>query len=229
MGVLPLFDSEKDSYWMLPGYIEGIKEAGGLPIMLTFTEDEGDVRKFVSLCDGFVFTGGQDVEPSLYGEEKKPICGEICKNRDILEEMLFKLAIEEDKPVLGICRGLQFINAATGGTLFQDIEAECSSNVNHRQKPPYDRGTHLVFVEKESPLFKLLGKESLWVNSCHHQGIRDLSPFLSVMAKAPDGIIEAVCMPEKSFVWATQWHPEFLHRRDEDSKKIFKAFIEAIK
>lgn len=229
MGILPLFDSEKDSYWMLPGYIEGIKEAGGLPIMLTFTDDKEDVQRFASMCGGFVFTGGQDVEPKVYGEEKKDICGEICENRDKLEEMLLKIALDGDKPILGICRGLQFINGATGGTLFQDIETECPSNVNHRQKPPYDKPIHSVSVEKESPLFELLGKESLSVNSCHHQAIKKLSPKLSAMAKAPDGIIEAVYMPDKKFVWATQWHPEFLHKVDEDSRKIFKAFIEAIK
>lgn len=229
VGILPLFDSEKDSYWMLPGYIEGIKEAGGLPIILTFTDDEKDVQRFASMCDGFVFTGGQDVEPKVYGEEKKDVCGEICEPRDKLEGMLLKLALDEDKPILGICRGLQFINGATGGTLFQDIETEYPSNVNHRQKPPYDKPIHSVSVEKESPLFELLGKELLLVNSCHHQAIKNLSPKLSAMAKAPDGIVEAVYMPDKKFVWATQWHPEFLHKVDEDSRKIFKAFIEAIK
>ena len=122
IGVTPLFDSEKDSVWMLPGYLEGITAAGGIPIILPLYSDSGDIKKCSELCDGFLFTGGQDVSPEIYGEEKTEFCGETSELRDTLESTLLKIAIDENKPVLGICRGLQFINAALGGTLYQDLD-----------------------------------------------------------------------------------------------------------
>lgn len=229
IGILPLIDTAKESYWMLPAYIEGVKEAGGLPVILTFTEESEDARTMAQMCDGFVFTGGHDVSPEIYGEERLPECAETSAERDTLEKLLLKEVIEMDKPVLGICRGLQFINAALGGTLYQDLKTYFPSEVNHRQKPPYDKPTHSVKLEEGTPLHKLLGKEDIEVNSCHHQAIKNLSDKLEAMAKASDGLVEAFYMPSKKFVWATQWHPEYLHKVDENSRKIFKAFIDAAK
>lgn len=124
---------------MLPGYLEGLELAGALPITLSLTEDAGGISQLVSLCDGFLFTGGQDVSPQLYGEKPRAACGEICEKRDTLEQRLFTQALEQDKPMLGICRGIRFFNACLGGTLYQDLPTEHPSEVAHAMRPPYDR------------------------------------------------------------------------------------------
>ena len=115
IGLLPPVDIQRESYWMLPGYMDGVAEAGGLPIMLPFTDEEGQIDQLMALCDGFLFTGGQDVEPSLFGEEKDETCGECCRPRDVMEAKLLHAALRHDKPIFGICRGIQFINAMLGG------------------------------------------------------------------------------------------------------------------
>ena len=225
IGVVPLMDYQRQSYWMLPGYFGGIMKAGGFPVMLPLTSDIQQIEQALEICSGFLFTGGQDVSPSLYHEEKTVRCGECSSERDAMEHMLLKNAMQLDKPILGICRGIQFINAALGGTLWQDIPAQLASDVNHCQKPPYDKPVHDVMIQKDSPLFELLQKEWLSVNSYHHQGIRDLAPLLKCMAQATDGLAEAVYAPNQHFLWAVQWHPEFSYKTDENSLRIFQAFI----
>ena len=110
IGVTPLWDGEKNSYWMLPGYLEGVQEAGAIPVILPLAADGADAARLADLCDGLLFTGGQDVSPQLYGEKRRPACGELCPARDALERELLNRALEQDKPILGICRGLQFLN-----------------------------------------------------------------------------------------------------------------------
>ena len=225
IGVIPLFDYNKNSYWMLPGYFGGITEAGGLPVMLPLTNDSADIQQITFMCDGFLFTGGQDVDPKLYSARKTGACGECSSERDLMEELLLKRAMEADKPILGICRGIQFINAALGGTLWQDIPSQFSDTITHCQKPPYDVPIHEVNVRADSPLYDLLKADTIPVNSYHHQGVRALSPELLPMAEAPDGLIEAVYAPNKKFLWAVQWHPEFSYLKDGNSRLIFKEFV----
>lgn len=227
IGVLPLVDEGKESYWMLPGYMKGIEEAGGLPVMLPLTEEEAAIAQLAEAFDGFVFTGGPDVSPWVYGEEKLDICGDCTEARDRMESRLLPLVLAADKPVLGICRGIQILNAVLGGTLYQDHPTQHPSKVNHRMAAPYDRAEHGVQIVPETPLAKILRQEKIGVNSCHHQAIKDLSEKLNPMAAAEDGLIEAVYMPDKKFVVAVQWHPEFSYKVDENSRKIFRAFVEA--
>lgn len=227
IGIVPLIDYEKESYWMLPGYMQGIMEAGGLPVMLPLTDDAKLIGQMVSACDGFLFTGGQDVSPELYGEERLPQCGECCPERDKMEKVLLEAALAADKPVLGICRGIQFLNAALGGTLYQDLPSQLKTRTEHRQKPPYDNPVHEVCLEAGTALYDLLGTRKIRVNSCHHQAIKELSSQLKAAAVSEDGLIEGVYMPGKKFVWAVQWHPEFFDRTDENSRKIFRAFVSA--
>ena len=161
IGVTPLWDRDRDSCWMLPGYLEGLELAGALPITLSLTEDAGGISQLVSLCDGcdgFLFTGGQDVSPELYGEKPCVTCGEICAKRDTFEQRLFTQVLEQDKPMLGICRGIQFFNACLGGTLYQDLPTEHPSEVAHVMHPPYDREVHSVAILPETPLVALLGQ-----------------------------------------------------------------------
>ena len=226
IGVTPLWDEEKNSYWMLPGYLEGLKEAGGVPIILPLTADGTDIARLVDLCDGFLFTGGQDVSPRLYGEAMKPTCGELCPARDAMEWELLRRSLERDKPILGICRGLQFLNVALGGTLYQDLPTEHPSELGHSMRPPYDRAAHTARILPGTPLAALLQKTELGVNSCHHQAIKDLAPSLVEMARSTDDLIEAVYLPGRTFVWAVQWHPE-MSPQEESSRKIFEAFVRA--
>ena len=229
VGVMPLWDDEKDSIWMLPGYMDGISQAGAIPVIFPFSADEAELAQLMEFCDGFLFTGGHDVSPRLYHEE--PLEGLIaaCEKRDQMETVVLKAAMEDNKPILGICRGIQFINAALGGTLYQDLPLQHPSEINHHGHAPYARRVHDVEVAKDSPLYARLRTETLPVNSYHHQGLKDLAKGLEVMAAAPDGIVEAVCKPDQRFLWAVQWHPEFSYRTDENSREIFRAFAEAMK
>ena len=224
IGVTPLWDAERKSVWMLPDYLDGIKAAGGLPIILPIEMTEEDADQIVATCDGFLFTGGQDVAPELYGT--KDTTGTVVSSpeRDKLETLLLKKALQADKPILGICRGFQFLNVFLGGTLWQDLPSQHPSDIVHRQGKPYATPTHQVTLSGD--LRTLLCKETLEVNTLHHQAVKDLGSDLIPMAVAPDGLIEAAQMTSKRFVWAVQWHPEYMFKTDADSLAIFSWFIE---
>lgn len=227
IGLLPLVDEERNSYWMLPEYMEAVEKSGGIPVMLPLMEEPETLRQMVQQFDGFLFTGGQDVSPWVYHAEPlegKTVC---CAARDRMETALLKILMEADKPVFGICRGLQLINAALGGSLYQDLPTEYASDVCHRQQPPYDQPQHRVTLIPGTPLEKLLQEETLEVNSRHHQAIRVLAPGLKEMAVSIDGLIEAFYLPEHRFFWAVQWHPEHAYTSSEESRKLFRAFINA--
>jgi len=228
VGVMPLWDEDKESIWMLPGYLEGIKEAGATPVIFPLTEDPEEIAGLVDICDGILFTGGHDVTPSIYGE--MPLDGKVscCIARDNMEKIVLEEAMKKDKPILGICRGIQFINAVFGGTLYQDMPTQHPSPIEHHQTPPYDVPVHDVIIRKVSPLYDCLGTDRISVNSYHHQAVKDVAPGLEIMAESEDGIVEAVYKPFYSFLWAVQWHPEFSYKTDDNSKKIFKAFVESL-
>ena len=145
-----------------------------------------------------------------------------------MESYILKKSVELDKPVLGICRGIQFMNACFGGTLYQDLDKEFNSSIDHHMTPPYDRAVHEVNIRKDSLLYSILGKEKIGVNSYHHQAIKDLSPEFANSAISEDGIVEGIEMPSKRFIVGVQWHPELTYLCDENSQKIIKAFVDAI-
>lgn len=231
IGVLALFDEKKESYWMLPGYMEGILISGGLPVMLPLTDDEDNLKEICREFDGFLFTGGHDPSPSFYNEEPINSTVKPYPLRDKMESSLFRLVYGADKPILGICRGMQFSNVLLGGTLYQDLPSQRPGEISHHMSPPYDRSAHKVTVKADTPLYVLLGdlleNGSLGVNSYHHQAVKDLSPKLSVMAVSEDGLIEAVYDRSRKFLWGFQWHPEFSYKTDESSRRIFKEFVKA--
>ena len=228
VGVTPLWDEEKQSLWMLPGYLNGLRQAGCLPMILPLTKEPKEIDQMLTMVDGILLTGGQDVSPELYGETPAGT-GEICEMRDAMEGQLLKKAMVLEKSVLGICRGIQFINAALGGSLYQDIPREHPSAVEHHQSPPYDKPSHEVTLMQGGPLRSLLGQEKLCVNSYHHQAIKRLADGLEVMARSDDNLVEAVWKPDQRFLWAVQWHPEFSFRTDEASRRIFAAFAGSMK
>ena len=229
IGVIPLWDDKRESLWMLPGYMDGIICAGGLPVMFPLSSDEAVIEQICQTVDGLLFTGSHDVSPGLYNEETSAVCGTVCKERDSMETMLFSTFVSSmNKPVLGICRGIQLINSLLGGTLYQDLPSQFSGRipVDHRQAPPYDVPSHSVIISRGSPLHTLVKSDRIEVNSSHHQAICELSPELECMAIAEDGLKEAVYMPNRRFVWAVQWHPE-LTLYDENSHMLFDAFVSA--
>ena len=228
IGIVPLVDYKLDSLWMLPGYMDGLTAAGAVPVMLPLTSEMDAIGQLVATCDGFLLTGGQDVAPSLYGQGAATELEETCPERDSMEAVLLNEVMRTGKPFLGICRGLQFINAALGGTLYQDLPTQRPSGVEHHQSGAYDAPTHDVELVADSPLCRYLGKTSMKVNSYHHQGVKDLADSLSVMGTAPDGLVEALYRPSSRFLWAVQWHPEFMFRTDADSREIFRAFVESM-
>ncbi|MBM6775264.1 gamma-glutamyl-gamma-aminobutyrate hydrolase family protein [Olsenella profusa] len=230
IGVTPLVDHERRSLWMLPGYFDAVAEAGGVPVMLPLTADPALLARALDAVDGVVLTGGQDVDPARYGERDPAaaaLCGELCLARDAMESVLVPALVTRDVPTLGICRGIQSLNVALGGTLWQDLPRQRPSAVEHHGKPPYEEPVHTVEVLPATPLAACVGAGELAVNSYHHQALREVAPDLRVMAEAPDGVVEAVWRPASRFLWAVQWHPEFAHRVDEPSRKIFSALVAA--
>lgn len=217
---------------MLPGYMDAIRKSGGIPIILPLEATKEDIEQLCQMCDGFLLTGGHDISPELYGEPQREKCGTPNPSRDKLEQWIFEYALKHNRPILGICRGIQLINALCGGTLYQDLPTEHLYNIGiegrtHQMTPPYDQEWHKVSIVEGSPLHDLTdGATEIGVNSYHHQAIKELAPSLRSMAVAKDGIIEAIYMPSKKFVWAVQWHPELNFQKEESSRQIMKSFIE---
>lgn len=227
IGLIPLYDDEKESYWMLPGYMKVIEACGGLPLMLPLTEDTEELDQCFSMCDGILLTGGHDVDPALYGEQPAKACGIICHPRDVMEKYLFKRAVKEDKPVFGICRGIQFMNAVLGGSLYQDLPSEHPSETEHHMTPPYDVPIHQVTVLEGTLLAEIIGAGEHQVNSYHHQAVKEAAPLAQVMAYSEDGLIEAISIPEKKFIVGVQWHPEFSYEKDAECRSLVQAFVDA--
>ncbi len=227
IAITPLWDDKLSSVWMLPGYLDALREAGAVPIILPLEASAEDIVQLCEMCDGFLLTGGHDVDPALYNEPRSEKCGGACRRKDSMERVVFDYAVMCDKPLLGICRGIQIINAFCGGTLYQDLPTERDSAVCHQMTAPYNRVQHQVSIATGSPLHKILGMSTLGVNSYHHQAIKELGADLKAQAHSEDGLVEAVYMPSHSFIQAVQWHPELSFRSDENSRKIVGAFVNA--
>ncbi len=227
IGILPLQNCEKQTLWINPLYFGGVETAGGLPVLLPLSQDPRHWENYVQSFDGFVFTGGQDISPGLYGQDILPQCNYQAPMRDSQELYMIRRLLELDKPVLGICRGLQIMNAACGGSLYQDLPTQAPSSVVHRQTMPYDIPHHQVTIAPGSLLHRAIGHSHLSVNSMHHQAVRDAAPGLRVSALAPDGIVEALEDPEKRFFLGVQWHPEHLWQDYDSSKNLWAAFVSA--
>ena len=222
--------------YVLPRFLTAIHSAGGIPVMLNNLEgtfEESDLAEIVSRVDGVLFSGGADVDPKFYGEEKLEACGKIADERDALEIPLMKAALASGKPIMGVCRGFQVLNVVLGGTLYQDINTQLKDKnpLEHRRstKEEHFQGVHKVNVVSGTPLAEFAeGKEQIGVNSLHHQAVKDMAPSLKEMGVSEDGIVEAVYLPESRFVMGFQWHPEYLRdANDPVAQNIFNAFVKA--
>ncbi len=216
----------EDLYYIKAQCTACLNGAVVLPIMPTADRDTIDY--LYSLADGVFVLGGQDVNPVFYGEENL-FCGELCYSRDVAEPYIIKKAYLDNKPLLSICRGMQITNVTLGGTLYQD-NIKCGITAeNHRMEEPYDRMVHSVTLCKNTPIYDLIGKEKIEVNSIHHQSVKALSEKLTPMAYSRDGLLEAFYAADKKFFWGIQWHPELSYNVDSHSRIIFTKFIQAIK
>lgn len=209
--------------------MDGLVAAGALPVLLPVTDDPAALAGFVESLDGFLFSGGGDVDPLTFGEQQRAVCGAISPLRDANELALARLLIaRRDKPVLGICRGFQVLNIALGGSVYQDLAADRGGElINHRQRQPETYVSHAVTLEPGSRLRDISGGETLMVNSLHHQGVRRLGEGFIRTATAPDGVIEAAELAGHPFFIGVQWHPERLWWSDEKHMALFTAFAAA--
>lgn len=228
IGICPLYDAKLSSYWMLPEYMRMLEAAGAVPVMMPLTDNPAVLTPLFDLLDGFLVTGGQDVEPSLYSENRSALCGEACEMRDAMDRMVIEAAEARDKPLLGICRGIQILNVVCGGMLYQDLPTE-HPGVEHSMRPPYDRTVHTVTILEGTPLAEIIGSGEMAVNSYHHQAVKEMGSSLAASAVSEDGLVEAVWMPGKRFFHAVQWHPELIWRRDDRCRRLVEAFVSAAK
>lgn len=205
-------------------YMNAVWNAGGLPVVMPYTTDPQNLAEYAEIFDGFLFSGGVDVDPAKYGEMVETDLVEIDNVRDEFEEALFKAIYPTGKPILGICRGIQSINVWLGGTLYQDIDG-------HRQDVGGDVRTHPIEIREGSMLHRICKKTSVMVNTFHHQAVKVLAPALTSDAVSPDGFIEAVHEEGHRFLFAVQFHPEFYWQKEDDdhSLAIFQAFLDACK
>ena len=226
IGVTPLYDVQRDSVWMIPGYLDGITQAGGIPGIFPLDCGPKQLHQLFDMVDGVLFTGGQDVDPALYGEQRRETCGEICQKRDIMERELLQMCRIHQKPAFGICRGIQIMNVAAGGTLYQDLEIEGKFEHHFGDKYPRNYPWHDLTIEKGSILEKIYGKTEIRINSFHHQAVKDPGKDIEIIAKSADGVPEAIVQKNHPFSVAVQWHPEMMYDSDEQLK-LLKAFVDA--
>lgn len=207
--------------------IQAVEEAGGLPVLIPVSIDDDTLRSIYERLDGVLLPGGGDVRPSLYGAEMNPLTDNLDDARDHVEINLTRWAVADDRPVFGICRGHQVVNVALGGTLIQDVPSEIGENINHNITVPRSARAHEVQIDPSSHLASILGATTVKVNSLHHQSVAQPAPDVCVTAYSPDGVVEALEMPDKKFVLSVQWHPEDLYSDDAAMKQLFRAFVEA--
>ncbi len=214
---------------LLDNIVRCVEQAGGLPLLIPLGLDESTLRELYSRLDGVLFSGGGDIHPAQYGAAWHESIGGVDAERDRVETMLARWAVEGEKPFFGICRGSQILNVALGGTLYRDI-AEHAGSHKHTYYPdmPYNLRPHEIKIEEESTLAQVIGQPLITVNSLHHQACKDIAAGLQVTARAPDGIVEALEVPAHPFGLAVQWHPECLPDASE-MMRLFEAFVEKAK
>jgi len=214
-------------------YVQAIEAAGGIPIVIYLTHDREVLDRLYALCDGLVFAGGEDVDPQHFGAARHPNLGTVVPLRDEVELALARRALADRKPMLGICRGIQVLNVAFGGTLYQDIAAELPAALDHyASRTLADRAhtAHPIALAPDSWLAERLGADTIDVNTFHHQSLRDIAPGLRITGRAPDGVIEAVESTGECFILGVQCHPEELWDIAEPRwARMFAGFVDVVR
>lgn len=216
-------------YAMASTYTEAVEAAGGVPLVIP--PQRGNIDEILSTIDGLLLSGGADIDPARYGDtELHPETYGINPLRDELELELVRAAIDRNMPMLCICRGIQVLNVALGGTLTQDIPDQYPTDLEHRQHHidiAKEEPSHDVSVTPNSLLARTYGAETIAVNSFHHQAIREIAPGLEIDGHATDELIESVSYPESAWVLGVQWHPEMMFQRHEEHLRPFSALVAA--
>ena len=209
-------------------YVESVLRAGGIPFIIPFNEDLESTREMVEQVDGIILSGGHDVDPYNYGEDPMLKIGEVFPKRDVFDMELYKTAIKLKKPIFGICRGYQIINVINGGTLYQDLSLIPGNVLKHNQVSKPTLKTHKIQIEENSIISEIFGKETM-VNSFHHQALDKVADDFKVVARASDGVVEAIEHKTYKFLVAVQWHPEMLAVECDEARKLFNRLIEEAK
>jgi putative glutamine amidotransferase len=209
-------------------YVEAVLAAGGTPLLIPFSLTDSELAEFLPDLDGVLFTGGPDINPAVYGGVMHPSVKGIDSQRDHSDIFIARFAVNQKLPFLAICRGIQIVNVALGGTLYTHISDQHPQAIFHTSYPdlPYNYLSHAVTVKENSLLGQICQEDSMLVNSLHHQGIKDLAPGLQAIARAADQLVEGVQVPRHPFGLGVQWHPELLPD-NPNAVAIFTAFIEA--
>lgn len=209
-------------------YAYAIADNGGAPVMIPAVSNDEALGAVYDTLDGLLLTGGPDIDPARYDQERHPKTDGGDTAMEHAEMYLARRAIEDGLPILGICRGIQTLNVAGGGTLYQDVDDERPTAITH---PTHANGrdylAHRVRIEEGTQLARAVGQCEIGVNSMHHQAVRDVAPGFAATAQAPDGLIEAIERPDRPFVVGVQWHPEELYRAEPSWASLFRAFVDA--
>ena len=226
IGLSSSYSFDKKSYSVPESYVNAVERSGAVPVILPPTFN-ADIDVLLGLIDGIILTGGVDIDPQLYGENSIPLQGSIDPLRDSFELELTKVALEKRLPIFAICRGIQMLNVAAGGPLYQDVNSQVKDSLKHRQQAPTYHPSHKVRLEEGSRLHGIFEKTSLGVNSFHHQAVKDIASGFKATAWADDGLVEAIEWEGSEYVLGVQWHPERMI--DGEMLKLFNAFSEALK
>ena len=224
---------EPERAYLNSAYMAAIQEAGGIPVPIPPQLEERAQKEIFAILDGFLLTGGGDMDPATFNEAPHPTLYEVAPKRDRLEIALVRSALEMRKPLLAVCRGIQVLNVALGGSLFQDVASDPGTQIQHQQEKdgkPRNEPTHPVKIVAGSRLAQVLGATELLVNSMHHQAVKEPGRGLVPVAFAPDMVVEGV-EPEdpdpNRFLLGIQWHPEELTRTDPSARRLFSALVDA--
>ncbi len=214
---------------LMPAYVAAVIAAGGVPILIPLGLSDADLLTVFERIDGLLLPGGGDVDPVEYNGDTQATVWGLDEDRDRVEFLLARTAVSKQKPMLAICRGIQVLNVALGGTLYEDLPSSVPNAITHNYigVQPRNYMAHNVTLQSDSLLAKQLGKTETAVNSLHHQSIRDLAPDLVTTATAPDGMIEAVEVPGHPYALGVQWHPENLIHDDPDMLALFRGLVTA--
>lgn len=228
IGVTPYFNYDTGEEYVPEGYFRAVEHLGGEFVIIHYNTDLSLIDDIVDTLDGIIFAGGPDVDPELYGADAEPDCGRINRVRDDLELKLFAAAGRRKLPVLGICRGIQLINVAMGGTLIQHIPGRYAGSL-HQQTAKRLELWHDVTIIPGTPLASVYADQTkVRTNSFHHQAILSLAEGLEVNAVVDEGFVEAISGTGDQFILGVQWHPEISYNLDANSRKVFDLFRDAV-
>lgn len=207
-------------------YIRAVVQAGGVPILIPAILPEDELNELYTHLGGILFSGGGDISLKYFDGEEHPSIHEVDEARDITEISLLRQSVQYEKPFLAICRGMQVMNVALGGTLHTHIPDQIPNSLKHNNEE-FTLLSHPVNIDEESRMAEIFGETLLQVNSLHHQGLKDIASNLRIVGHAPDGVIEAVEIPDHPYAIGVQWHPEWLTDQAV-MQRLFKSFVDAV-